>query len=262
MNEQPARRIRVLLIDVLGLFRASLGRYLSSEGDFEVAGECGSSTEALDILKRSPEESVDVILLDFDLGTERACDFIPAARSAGYQGRFLIVTGTAEVRDSALALKLGASGIFLKSEPPDRLVQVIRFITNGDIWIDRRVVDLLAREVIERLPPSGLQISGEHLGWREQKVLLGILGGLSNRKIATTLAISESSVKNVIQHLFTRTGVRKRSQLVRIALEGSLGSVATVVQSVPTEPGENSPASKRSPAESTGRILEPQESRR
>ena len=74
------------------------------------------SAEALEVLKGS---TVDMVLLDFDVGTEHGNDFIAAARQAGYQGRFLIVAGSANVRNSAIALKLGASGIFLKSETPD-----------------------------------------------------------------------------------------------------------------------------------------------
>jgi DNA-binding NarL/FixJ family response regulator len=224
MNEPAGRTIRVLLMDALGLFRASLGRYLSSESGFEVAGECGTPAEALEILGGSIAQAVDIVLLDFDLGTEHACDFIPAARSVGYQGRFLIVAGAADARTSALALKLGASGVFLKSEPPERLVQAIRLVANGDIWVDRKVIQLLADQVLDRLPPSEVRISGEPLSDREQKVLVGILGGLSNRKIGENIGMSEGSVKNIIQQLFTRTGVRTRSQLVRVALEGPLGA--------------------------------------
>ena len=59
---------------------------------------------------------------------------------------------------------------------------------------------------------------------REEKVLLGILGGLSNRKIGDQIGLSEGSVKAVVQQLFYKSGVRTRSQLVRVALEGSLGT--------------------------------------
>jgi DNA-binding NarL/FixJ family response regulator len=52
-------------------------------------------------------------------------------------------------------------------------------------------------------------------------VLRGILGGLTNKKIGANLGISETSVKNLVQRLFGKAGVRKRSQLVRVALEGS-----------------------------------------
>jgi len=236
MNEPAARTIRVLLMDALGLFRASLGRYLSSESGFEVAGECGTPAEALEILSGSVAQAVDVVLLDFDLGTEHAGDFIPAARNAGYEGRFLIVSGAADARNSALILRLGASGVFLKSEPPERLVQAIRSVANGDIWVDRKVIQLLADQVLDRSPQSEVTIPGETLSDREQKVLLGILGGLSNRKIGENIGMSEGSVKNIIQQLFTRTGVRTRSQLVRVALEGSF---AVGLQPAKSEVNEN-----------------------
>jgi DNA-binding NarL/FixJ family response regulator len=225
MDESEVGKIRVLLMDALGLFRASLGRYLSSESGFEVAGECATPAEALEILNGAGGQTVDVVLLDFDLGTGRADDFIPTARSAGYRGWFLIVAGVADTRNSALALRLGASGVFLKSEPPERLVQAIRLVASGDVWVDRKVIRLLADQVLDTWPRSGINISGEKLSEREQEVIQAIVGGLSNRKIGANIGMSESSVKNIIQHLFARTGVRTRSQLVRLALEGSLGAV-------------------------------------
>src|SRR5580658_8698587 len=109
MNDQTQdRRLRLLLLDSHSLFRTSLGRLLAAEPDLEVAGECGTCAEALGLLKSLP---VDVVLLDFDIGTEHGSDFISAARQAGYEGRFLIVAGSPDVRNSAIALKLGVSGI-------------------------------------------------------------------------------------------------------------------------------------------------------
>jgi DNA-binding NarL/FixJ family response regulator len=57
---------------------------------------------------------------------------------------------------------------------------------------------------------------------REEKVLLGILGGLTNRKIGDNIGVPESAVKGIVQQLFRKAGVRKRGQLVRVALESSL----------------------------------------
>lgn len=220
MQEQPeANRIRLVLLDDHGLFRASLAHFLTSESDFEVAAECGTSAEALEALKRSAPH---IVLLDFDLGTEHGSDFIAAAREAAYQGRFLIVAGTADARNSALALKLGASGIFLKSEAPERLVQAIRLVAKGDVWIDPKVIQLLADQLIDRYAPVGDQRFDGPLENRERKVLMGILGGLTNKKIGHHMGLSESSVKNLVQRLFAKAGVKTRSQLVRVALEGSL----------------------------------------
>src|SRR5579863_4667232 len=140
-------RTRLLLLDDHGLFRASVGHFLASEPGFEVTGVCGASNEALEVLKASP---ADVVLLEFDLGAEQGNAFISTARRAGYKGRFLFVAGAPDVRNSALALKLGASGIFLKSDAPERLLQAIRTVANGEVWVDQRVIQLLAEQLVER----------------------------------------------------------------------------------------------------------------
>jgi len=220
-------RIRLILLDDHGLFRASLARLLACEGGFEVVCECSSSGEAMEILSKSP---VDVILLDFDLGPEHANHFICASRKAGYQGQFLIFVGTTDAEISATALKLGASGIFLKSEAPERLVQAIKHVATGGVWVDQKIIQLVVDRCLDHPPPLADGKSGSTLGDREQQVLSGILSGLKNRDIAEGMGISESSVKNTLQGLFCKTGVRTRSQLVRMAVEGSLGNVPLWVE--------------------------------
>jgi len=233
MNDQaPQNRIRLVLLDELVLFRASLGRFLASEPGFEVTGECATPAEALKVLGRS---TVDLVLLDFEIGTEHGSDFITAARQAGYQGRFLVVAGALDVQKSAIALKLGASGIFLKSEALDRLLQAIKLVARGEVWVDQKVIQLLAAQLVNGYPRLGDQAPSKALDDRERNVLLGILGGLSNRKIGENMGLSESSVKNIIQQLFSKASVRTRSQLVRVALEGSLGAAQELIQRQPHE---------------------------
>ena len=221
-------RIRLVLLDDQALFRASLARLLASEPGFELVAECGNSAEALEILSASP---VDVVLLDFDRATRYKDGFIPAARRNGYQGLFLIVAAAADARSSAMAIKLGASGIFLKSEPPERLVQAITVVANGAVWLDRSTIRLLADRSVERFLQLDDRTSASRLTDREQKVLLGILAGLSNKKIGEDLGLSEGSVKTSVQQLFYRSGVRTRSRLVRAALEGSLRTTTAVAPS-------------------------------
>jgi len=222
MSDPKDSRIRLVLVDELGLFRASLARFLGSEPDFEVTGQCGDYAEAIDLLKTS---SPDIVLLDFEIGAEHATDLLLAARQAGYQGRFLIVAGAADARKSALALKAGASGIFLKSEPPERLTKAIKVVADGGAWVDSKVIQLLASQLIDPYPALlDKQESGPALDERERNVLLGILSGLSNRRIGDNLGMSESKVKGIVQRLFSKSGVKTRGQLVRVALEGSLGS--------------------------------------
>jgi two-component system, NarL family, nitrate/nitrite response regulator NarL len=221
MNEHPPeKRIRLVLLDDHVLFRASLSRVLASEPDFEVAGECGTTAEALGILKDSV---ADVILLDLNLLVTDGNDFMSAARQAGYNGRFLVMAGTLDIRKSALALKRGAAGIFLKSETLDRLLHAIRLVASDEFWMEQKVVQLLVGQLMDQYPQQlEASTSGKPLNDRERNVLLGILGGLTNRGIGDNMGLSESAVKNVVQRLFGRAGVKTRSQLVRVALEGSL----------------------------------------
>jgi DNA-binding NarL/FixJ family response regulator len=222
VNEQTGEsRIRLVLLDNQALFRTSLGRLLASQSGLEVVRECSNCAEALEVLRGSP---VDVVLVDFDHATEGRDGFMPAARRNGYRGRFLVVAGAADVRDSAMAIRLGASGVFLKTEPPERLVQAITFVANGAAWLDQRVIRLLAAQTVDGSLSVDDQGPASPLTDRDKKVLLGILEGLTNRRIGDELGISEGSVKASVQHLFQKAGVRTRGRLVRAALEGSLGT--------------------------------------
>jgi DNA-binding NarL/FixJ family response regulator len=225
-------RICLLLLDDQALLRATLAHFLASEEELLVVGECGTPAEALEMLIASP---VDVVLLDFAHAMEGGGGLISAAYRNGFEGRFLIVAESAEAKSSAIAIRLGASGIFLKSEAPDRLVLAIKVVANGGVWLDPRIVRTLAEQTAGRFPATS---TGEGyanvLTDREQRVLLGILGGLTNRKIGENLGLSESSVKTAVQQLFYRTGVRTRGQLVRVALEGALGPANGLVHAAPS----------------------------
>ena len=219
MNQTNEQRIRLVLLDDHVLFRASLAHLLAGEPGFEIASECGTPAEALEILRTS---AADIVLLDFELGAERTNEFISAARKLGYTGYFLLVAGTTDARSAAIALKHGASGIFLKSEAPERLLNALKLVAAGEAWVDPRVTQMLATHLIDHYPLDDQAPAGA-LQERERNVLLGILAGLTNKKIGASMGLSESSVKNIVQRLFGRAGVKTRSQLVRVALEGALG---------------------------------------
>lgn len=208
------KRIRVLLLDDHILFREGLSRLLQSEPDFEIVGVCGTSAEALEILSRIP---VDVVLLDFDLGEDHGTQLISAARGGGYTGKILMVTAGMSAAESSVALKLGASGIFLKHSPPDALVTAIRRVVSGEAWVDRRIIQLMADAVNQPEEREG----HKRLTEREEQVLQSVFEGLTNKETAARLGVTEGAVKATLQHLFQKTGVRTRSQLVRVAIEGS-----------------------------------------
>lgn len=206
-KDEPAR-IRLILLDDHLLFRESLARLLTAEQDFEVVAQCASPLEALKAVKTA---EVDVVLVDLGIAKE----FISGAQKIRYRGKSLVVARKVDATDSAAVLKSGAAGIFLESDSSSRLIQAIRLVANGEAWVDQRVIQLLA----DRYPQYDVRVLG-NLTDREQTVLRAVVDGLSNRKIGDQIGVSESSVKAALQQLFTKAGVRTRSQLVRIALEG------------------------------------------
>lgn len=210
-------KTRLLLVDDHILFREGLSRLLASEPDFEIAGDCGTSAEALEMLQHTP---VNVILLDFDIGTDHGAQLISAVRHAGYAGKILMVTAGMSAKESSIALKLGASGIFLKHSSPSSLAKAIRLVVSGEVWVDQKVIQLMAEEV-HRSEETAV---GPTLTEREQQVLQGVFEGLTNKEIASRLSVTEGAVKACLQQLFQKTQVRTRSQLVRMALESSLGT--------------------------------------
>jgi DNA-binding NarL/FixJ family response regulator len=208
MNQQ----MRVLIVDDHTLFRESLSRLLESETEYKIVGTCASVDQALKIVA---EEEIDLVLLDYDLGEQPGTQFLSEAKKKGFAGRVLMVTGGMSETTILRALDNGTSGIFLKNSPLTELIQAIRRVIMGEIWIDPGLV----KGLIAGARLQGEEARQEVLSARERKVLRYVFEGLSNKEIGQQLGISEGSVKAVLQQLFARTGVRTRSQLVRIAVE-------------------------------------------
>ena len=212
MSRTAPKTVRILLIDDHALFRESVARLLDAEHGFEVVGDCSSSAEALRILK---SREVDMILLDLDLGTERGSDLLEKLRVESFTGKILLVTAGVNQSEVPNLIRKGISGIFMKHGSPALLVQGIREAMEGRAIFEQ---DMLRRSLETDEQPEVRQ-AADKLSERERKVLSFILEGLANKQIADRLQSSESAVKASLQQLFAKTGVRTRSQLVRIALE-------------------------------------------
>ena len=204
---------QLLLLDDHALFRVMLSKLLDTESGFHVVADCSSIEEALATLGR---RHVDQVLLDFDLGQRiTGFQFIESARAAGYVGRIFVVTAGMSDADYVRALGHGVCGIFLKHSSPELLIQAIHKVMAGETWIDQRCVDSLVHAVEGEERPR----RRSRLSERERDVLREVFGGLTNKEIGARLGISEAAVKSALQQLFIKTGVRTRSQLVRVALE-------------------------------------------
>jgi two-component system, NarL family, nitrate/nitrite response regulator NarL len=205
----PARRVQALLVDDHALFRESVARVLNGESDLEVE-HCATIREALALLAI---RQYDLVLLDHDLGSERASQFLPAARQLGYDNKVLIVTAWVSDMEARRLMRQGVSGIFLKQAALSDLSHAIRRVMMGDIWLDPSFA------AIHDQRSETQHSTAPTFNDRQRKVLRFVLEGLSNKEIAWRLQISESYVKAILQSLFQKTGVRTRGQLVRVAVE-------------------------------------------
>lgn len=200
-------------MDDHGLFRESLKRLLESEPDLKIVASCATPTEAFRALENEP---ADVVLLDYDLGDHPGTTFLEEARLRGLKSRVLMVTAGMPDAITLRAFENGVAGVFLKHSPPAQLVDAIHRVAAGEMWLDPKAVPALVAGATAK---ASEQPASEPLTARERVVLRSVFEGLTNKEIAARMGISESLVKAVLQQLFDKTGVRTRSQLVRIAIE-------------------------------------------
>jgi DNA-binding NarL/FixJ family response regulator len=121
------------------------------------------------------------------------------------------------------AMKSGASGFLLKDIGPEQLAEAVRVVAAGDALLAPAITRRLIEEFVRRPPPgSGPPVELSELTERELEVLKLIARGLSNAEIASTLFVSEATVKTHITHLLTKLNLRDRVQAVVLAYESGL----------------------------------------
>jgi two-component system, NarL family, nitrate/nitrite response regulator NarL len=211
MRETAETVIHILLLDDHALFRESVSRLLSAEPGFEVTAHCGTIEEALEILRH---QTIDIVLLDFDLGERDGRNFMRLAKQHGFRGKVLLVTAGVDRRATSELIRSGISGVFRKSDSAGLLAQGIREVMAGRLWLNQEQLQAALQDSLQPLENRAKAFTE-----REQQVISYVFEGLTNKEIAARLGVSESSVKATLQQLFSKTGVRTRGQLVRIVLE-------------------------------------------
>lgn len=209
MNE----RIRILLIDDHLLFRESVVRLLEMEPGFEVVARCATVVEGRQALA---SRAVDVVLLDYDLGDEAGTDLLVGLGHGGSNAKVIMVTAGMGASATLGAVNAGVAGVVLKHSDPRYLIEAIHRVASGETWWDPGI---LRGAVASGKGEAGSPANVRSLTERQRQVLRSILDGLTNKEIAARMQVSETAVKASIQELFSKAGVRTRSQLVRVAIE-------------------------------------------
>lgn len=212
--------IRVLIADDDHLMRAGLVELLTADPDIRIAGQAATGRQAVDQARRLAPEVVlmDVRMPDLDgiAATRELAQAAPATR--------VLILTTFEQDDYIFgALRAGASGFLLKRTQPEELITAVHTVACGEALLSpsvtRRVIDRMAQQPT---PDLTHQTMLTRLTPREREVLTLIARGMSNREIATTLVIEESTVRSHVKRVLMKLELRDRVQAVILAYETGL----------------------------------------
>jgi DNA-binding NarL/FixJ family response regulator len=199
---------RILLVDDHPLTRSALAGLLAQHG-FDVVGEAEDGSEAVD---RASELAPDLILLDLSMPGMDGLTALPQLREAAPNCEVVVLTASGTEDNLLGAIRGGAAGYLLKSEPPERIVGFLRGVANGEAALSGAV----ARRLLEQVRAGGGRGSGvpdsiaAALSARELEVLLLLDEHLATDEIAQRLFISEHTVRSHVKSLLRKLGVSSR----------------------------------------------------
>ena len=218
----PASAISVFVVDDHNLFRRGLVALLSQDEGLRVVGEAGDAAEALRLV---PVLQPQVILLDNHLPGVLGVDAVRGLRAASPASHVLMLTVSEDAQDLAAALRNGAQGYLLKTIDGDLLAEAIRRAAAGEPVVSPELMGkLVAAFQSQDGPPPIMPMetaaqprstgaaAAAPLSPREEEVLREIALGASNKEIARTLDIAETTVKIHVQHILRKLGLSSRVQ--------------------------------------------------
>jgi two-component system response regulator DegU len=224
MSVAPRKR-RIVIVDDHTLFREGLRTILETEDDIEVVADAESAEDIVELVWQTRP---DVLLLDIRMPQGSGLDAVPAVLKISPNTHVLVLTACDEKEEHVRAFRLGAKGVILKDSARQTLMQAIRTVCQGEVWMDPRMSGALAEELShigsEGDPISTRQENG--LTERELEIVRLVASGYKNKEVGATLAISERTVKTHLTNIFQKLGVRDRVGLVMYALRHNLTAAA------------------------------------
>lgn len=212
--------IRVLVADDQAVVRGGLRMILEAQHDIQVVGEAADGREAVAMAR---ELVPDVVLMDIRMP---GLDGIEATRRLTRDDgapRILVLTTYGVDEYVYEALKAGASGFFVKTDSPERLVEGVRVVASGDALFGPETTRRLVDRITSGPPPNALAPPElAELTAREREVLELVAGGLANAEIAKRLYVSEGTVKTHVARILSKLGLRDRVQAVVFAYESGV----------------------------------------
>jgi len=212
--------MRVLLVDDHPLFTEGVANTLRGEG-CDVVDVADNGRAGLDLLAEDVD-AYDIILVDLTMPGMDGIEMLTELANRQSTTPAVILSATEDIKSIALAMRKGAFGFIPKSHNKRQLLAAIDCIIGGEPYMPQSV-----REQIERMDPVQLETLEQDkatlLSRRQMEVLLCIRDGMSNKKIAGTLYLSQSTVKYHLASLFERLDAVNRTDCIGKAI--SLGLI-------------------------------------
>ena len=201
---------RVLIVDDHPLTREALATLLAGN-DFDVVGQASDGQEAIELAGRLRPQ---VILLDLSMPGLDGLSALPGLRAAVPDAEVIVLTASGTEDNLLAAIRAGAAGYLLKSEPPDKIVSFLRGVVRGEAALSGEV----ARSLLDQVRDGGYRNGGVPddiagaLSAREVEVLLLLDEHLGTDDIAKRLFISEHTVRSHVKSLLHKLNVSSRRE--------------------------------------------------
>jgi len=197
--------IQIMVVDDHHIVRQGLVALIGTLPDMKVVAQASDGSEAVDLYR---VHRPDITLMDLRLPKQNGVEAITHIREEFPSARIIVLTTFDGDEDIYRALQAGAKGYLLKGMNADELTDAIRTVHGGK----SRIPAIVAERLAERM-------GGPSLTGRELDVLKRIVGGRSNKEIASDLFISEATVKTHINSILSKLGVNDRTQAATTALQ-------------------------------------------
>jgi len=209
--------IRVLLVDDHAMFRAGIKALLEAEGRVQVVGEASSGDEAVD---RVRELKPDVVVMDLSMPGSNGLEATRRIAALDLHAAVLVLTVHAEEEYLVPVVEAGASGYLTKTSADVDLLEAIKVVARGQVYLPPSAATLLLRRYKEAEEDDSGGLND--LSSREQEVLALTAEGFSSREIGQKLFISPKTVDTYRSRIMDKLGLSHRSELVRFALRVGL----------------------------------------
>lgn len=208
--------IKVMIADDHSLIREGLRQLLEFDGSIKIVGEASNGEECLNKLE---EFNPEVLLLDINMPEKNGIDVLKQMKADQSQIRVLILTVHNELEYLISAVDIGVDGYILKDSESSELKKAIRVVRDGESYIQPKLIPAMNNQLINRDADKDKIAS---LTNRELEVLVQVANGMFNKEIATSLNISERTVKNHISNIFKKIDVSDRTQAAVFAIKNNI----------------------------------------